>query len=386
MRILVLNYEFPPVGGGGGRASAELVQALVERGHELRVITSQAEGLPRSERRDGFQITRVPTGRRTWYRASFTSMARYVLSGLRIGLRQVREWRPEVIHAHFAVPTGVLAYGLRRLSGVSYVLTVHLGDVPGGVPEKTKRWFQFVGPMTPPVWRGAASVVAVSEHTRQLALRHYPVPIQVIPNGLSLPRESDPDPGRPPRLIFAGRFQPQKNLPFLVDALAEISDLEWRCTLVGDGPEMAAVKDRVSVHRLEARVELPGWISGIEVDARLEDSDVLVMPSLSEGLPVIGVQALAHGVAIAASRAGGLTELVVDRSNGRLSDIDELDQFVESLRWMLADTSRLREMKAASRARATGYEVGRVASQYESLFRDVTQTVADEPTRSDDRS
>ena len=377
MRILVLNYEFPPVGGGGGRASAELIQALADRGHDLRVITSQAEGLPRSEQRDGFQITRVPTGRRTWYRASFTSMARYVLSGFRIGLSQVREWRPEVIHAHFAVPTGVLAYGLRRLTGVSYVLTVHLGDVPGGVPEKTKRWFRFVGPMTPPVWRGAASVVAVSEYTRQLALRHYAVPIEVIPNGLSLPPESDPEPGRPPRLIFAGRFQPQKNLPFLIDALAEISELEWRCTLVGDGPEMAAVRDRILAHRLEARVELPGWIGGTEVDALLQDSDVLVMPSLSEGLPVVGVQALAHGVAIVASRAGGLTELVDDRSNGRLADIDDLDQFVDSLRWMLADTNRLREMKAASRARATEYEVGRVASQYESLFKVVTQNASD---------
>jgi glycosyltransferase involved in cell wall biosynthesis len=361
------------------------VQTLADRGHDLRVITSQAEGLPRSEQRDGFQIIRVPTGRRTWYRASFTSMARYVLSGFRVGLSQVREWRPELIHVHFAVPTGVLAYALRRLTGVSYVLTVHLGDVPGGVPEKTKRWFRFVGPMTPPVWRGAATVVAVSEYTRQLALRHYAVPIEVIPNGLLLPHESDPEPGRPPRLIFAGRFQPQKNLPFLIDALAEISDLEWRCTLVGDGPEMAAVRDRLLAHRLEARVELPGWIDGTEVDALLKDSDVLVMPSLSEGLPVVGVQALAHGVAIVASRAGGLTELVDDHSNGRLADIDDLDQFVESLRWTLADTNRLREMKTVSRARAAEYDVDRVASQYESLFKAVTQAAPDAQARSVDR-
>lgn len=379
MRILVLNYEFPPVGGGGGRASAELIQALVDRGHELRLITSHAEGLPRSEQRNGFQITRVPTGRQTRYRASFGSMARYVLGGFRPALRQVREWRPEVIHAHFAVPTGVLAYGLHRLTGVSYVLTTHLGDVPGGVPEKTKGWFRFVGPIAPVVWRGAASVVAVSEHTRELAARHYAVPIMVIPNGLSLPPEPDLEPGRPPRLIFAGRFQPQKNLPFLVDALAEVSDSDWRCALVGDGPTMAAVRERVGAHRLEARVELPGWLEGSQVAARLEDADVLVMPSLSEGLPVVGVQALAHGVAIVASRAGGLTELVEDRINGRLSDIDDLDQFVDSLRWTLSDTNRLREMKGASRARAADYEIGRVAGEYEALFNAVSHGTSNLP-------
>ena len=376
MRILVLNYEFPPVGGGGGRASAELMRALVERGHELRLITSQAEGLPRSEQRDGYQITRVPTGRRTMYRASFRSMARYVLGGFGPGLNQVREWRPDVIHVHFAVPTGVLAYGLRRLTGVAYVLTAHLGDVPGGVPEKTKRWFRFVGPMTPVVWRGAASVVAVSEYTRELAERLYAVPMVVIPNGLPLPPETDPEVGRPPLLIFAGRFQPQKNLIFLIDALAKVSDLDWRCALVGDGPEMEAVRERIGAHGLEARVELPGWLEGSQVATRLQNSDVLVMPSLSEGLPVVGVQALAHGVAIVASRAGGLNELVDDRSNGRLSEIGDLDQFVDSLRWTLADKNRLREMKVASRERAAEYEIGRVAGQYEALFEAVINTAS----------
>ena len=317
MRILVLNYEFPPVGGGGGRASAELVQALVKRGHDLRVITSHAEGLARTENDQGFMVSRVPTGRRKLYKATFKSMARYVIGGVRPGFNQIREWRPDLIHAHFAVPTGALAYGLRQLTGVPYVLTVHLGDVPGGVSEKTRDWFRLVGPMTPVIWRGAASVVAVSEFTRKLAARRYDVPISVIPNGISLPAEPNLDSSQPPRLIFAGRFQPQKNLPFLIDALSKVSDLDWHCSLVGDGPEMEAVIHRVRAHSLEGRVELPGWLEPGQVDARLHDSDVLLMPSLSEGLPVAGVQALAHGVAIVASRAGGLVELVNDENNGR---------------------------------------------------------------------
>ena len=349
MRILVLNYEFPPVGGGGGRASEELVRALHRRGHELRVITSRAEGLKRSENDQGFLVTRVPTGRRTLYKASFESMARYVIAGVRPAMSQIREWQPELIHAHFAVPTGALAYGLRRLSGIPYVLTVHLGDVPGGVPEKTSGWFRLVGPLTPAIWRGAASVIAVSEYTNALAARRYKVPISVIPNGLSLPSDVDLEPGRPPRLIFAGRFQPQKNLPFLVDALANITDLDWRCSLIGDGPEMADVRQRIRLHNLETRVELTGWLEPSQVEAHLQNSDILVMPSLSEGLPVIGVQALAYGVAIVASRAGGLSELVQDEVNGRLSDIGEKEQFVESLRWTMASADRMRELRSASR-------------------------------------
>ena len=92
------------------------------------------------------------------------------------------------------------------------------------------------------------------------------------------------------------------------------------------------------------------------------------MPSLSEGLPVIGVQALAHALAIVASRAGGLAELVTDEINGRLSEVGDLEQYSDSLRWTLASADRLRELKKASRAKSADYDINRVADHYETLF------------------
>ena len=68
---------------------------------------------------------------------------------------------------------------------VPYVLTAHLGDIPGASPEKTKKWFQYIQPFTPPIWKNAARVIAVSEFSRTMALKSYNVPIDVIPNGRS---------------------------------------------------------------------------------------------------------------------------------------------------------------------------------------------------------
>ena len=68
-------------------------------------------------------------------------------------MKLAREWKPDLIHVHFAVPAGALAWILRRLTGIPYVLTAHLGDVPGGVPEKTGRWFRWIYPFTPPIWK-----------------------------------------------------------------------------------------------------------------------------------------------------------------------------------------------------------------------------------------
>ncbi|MGA9532681.1 MAG: glycosyltransferase family 4 protein [Anaerolineales bacterium] len=370
MRLLVLNYEFPPVGGGGGRASAELCGALAARGHEIRVLTASLPAGEPAEQAEGYQVIRVPSWRASRFVATFIDMASYILVGVRPGLSQIREWQPDLVHAHFAVPTGALAYALSRWTGLPYILTVHLGDVPGGVPEKTDRWFRFVDPFTPPIWRRAKKVVAVSQYTKQLADARYGVPVDVIPNGIELQHSQAEPVSDPPRLIFAGRFQPQKNLPFLMDALDCVRDLPWQLELVGDGHERAAIEEKTDQLGLQDRVIFRGWVTPSEVRRMLRASDLLVMPSLSEGLPVVGVEALAQGVAIAATAAGGLAELVEDGRNGILCPVGDADGYIEGLRRCLSDRKVLAEMKAQSLRMAERYDIQRVALSYERIFRE----------------
>lgn len=374
MRILVLNYEYPPVGGGGGRAAAALCAALAQRGHELRVVTSRAPNLAAEETLEGYRVTRVFTGRQSRYRASFASMAGYVVGALLPALRLARSWKPDVIHAHFAVPTGVLALRLSKMTRIPFLLTAHLGDVPGGVPEKTDGWFRWVYPFTPSVWVNAARVVAVSERTRNLALRHYEVDIQVIPNGIGLQREGPMSVADPPRLIFAGRFQPQKNLRLLVELLARVRDVPWQCELLGDGPDRPEIAQLIRSHELNSRVEMPGWVDGDVVERRLKESDLLLLTSRTEGFPVVGVQALAIGLAILASRAGGLSELVENEANGRLCEVDDLECFEQALRWCLEDRERLLGMKRASYSKSGRFDIRLIAEKYESVLHEAAQS------------
>ncbi|HLO16982.1 MAG TPA: glycosyltransferase family 4 protein, partial [Anaerolineales bacterium] len=306
MRILVLVHEFPPVGGGGGRVAEDICSKLVKRGHEVKVLTTHIKGLPYEEERNGLQIIRFGSLRLQPYRASFLSMAIYVLAGLWVGSRLIGNFKPEVIHAHFAVPAGALAWLLSRMTRIPYVLTVHLGDVPGGVPEKTDEWFRWVYPFTPNIWRNASEIVAVSEFTKQLALKKYKEKIQVVPNGVDLSalmpkRISLHD---PPRIIFAGRFMTQKNPLQLVRTLNELRELKWQCVMIGDGPLMQDIQCAIAEFNLEDRFQLTGWIDPQDVLTWFDKSDILFMPSQSEGMPVVGVQALAKGLAIVAGRVG----------------------------------------------------------------------------------
>jgi glycosyltransferase involved in cell wall biosynthesis len=326
--------------------------------------------LPREEHRDGYQITRLTSLRTQPYRASFPAMAAYVLAGLWAGYRLIRLFQPDVIHAHFAVPGGTLAWILSRLTGIPYVLTAHLGDVPGGVVEKTDRWFRWVYPFTHAIWREASRIVAVSEFTRELALKKYQAEIRVIPNGVDVdsmkPRCLHLN--APARIVFAGRFMPQKNPLQVVRSLNELRELGWECVMIGDGPLLDEVKRLVVELELQERFQFPGWLGRAEVLDWFNRSDILFMPPLSEGLPVVGVEALSKGLAIVASRVGGFVDLVSDNRNGYLLDPEDSTGFSTSLRRLLSDAGCLSSFRAASLDMARRFDIHHIVEQYETVF------------------
>jgi len=342
------------------------------------VLTSHLKGLPRQENSAGVQVVRIPSLRRRAFVATVFDMGGYVVSGIWNGLRLVPAWKPDVMQVHFAVPTGPVGWALSRLHHVPYVLTAHLGDVPGGVPEKTKGWFRWVLPFTGPIWKDAAQVVAVSEYTRQLALKQYPVDIRVIPNGVDT-QELDPAEislGSPPQIIFAARFMPQKNPLRLVRVLAGLRELPWKCLMLGDGPLRAQVENEVAEHHLQDRFELPGWVTPEEVLACYARSDILFMPSLSEGFPLTGVQALAMGLAIVASGVGGFIDLVQQGDNGFLYNPDDEQGMHNGLLALLTDPQLLLNMRCRSRALSSRFDLNAVVGDYEEIFRQVASRTA----------
>ncbi len=373
MRILTIIYEFPPIGGGGGRAAYDICKELVARGHDVTVLTAHMHGLNLEEYKDGIRLIRIPSLRRESFRASFFTMSAYVLAGLWAGLRLIRLDRPEIIHTHFAVPSGALAWMLSVMTGIPYILTAHLGDVPGGVPEKTGRWFRWLEPFTDPIWKRAKKVIAVSEFTRQLALQHYSVEIQVIPNGADVKHlaPSEIKVNTPPRLVFAGRFVHQKNPIAIVQILSRLKDLDWQCSMLGDGPMLNDVKQEIEKAGLRERFNLPGWVTPDEVLEHFSKSDILFMPSFSEGLPVVGVQALAKGLAIVASRIGGFLDLVDENKNGYLIDAQDIPAFSRTLREIISNPKVLLRFREASLEKSHEFDIQKVVDQYQSILQGV---------------
>ncbi|MDP8923916.1 MAG: glycosyltransferase family 4 protein [Chloroflexota bacterium] len=323
MRILMLNYEFPPLGAGGATSSFNLARNVVRLGHHVDVVTMGFRGVQRREVLDGVHVYRVPSLRSRKEVCHTHEMATYVFSGAVEAARLARRHAYDVCNAHFIFPTGPIAFGLRRVGRLPYVLTARGSDVPGHNPNRFRFDHQLLGP----VWRGlvrdADAVAAVSEHLKSRIQAHAPdVDVDVIPNGCSPLGDdgAEPPAGGPAseahrngklRVLSVSRLHEFKGVQYLL-AAAERVPLDLEINIVGDGPYRATLEYQAA--RGQASVRFWGWLDRDAPELRrlYQTSSIFVFPSEREGSPTVIQEAMSAGMAVIAADSAGTPEVVGD--------------------------------------------------------------------------
>ncbi len=154
----------------------------------------------------------------------------------------------------------------------------------------------------------------------------------------------------------------------MIRSLSIIKDLEWHAVIIGDGslkPEMESEAVRLGIND---RITFTGWLTPDQVHEWYKKGDILFMPSLSEGLPVVGVQALSMGLAFVAGKVGGFIDLVEEGKNGYLHLPTERDLFSQSLRILLEDHQQLYKFRLASRKISKKFDLERIVEDYEKIL------------------
>ncbi|MDD2922926.1 MAG: glycosyltransferase family 4 protein, partial [Anaerolineales bacterium] len=140
---------------------------------------------------------------------------------------------------------------------------------------------------------------------------------------------------------------------------------------LGDGPLFEDVKREIEKQGMASRFELRGWVTPEDVLDGFSKSDILFMPSFSEGLPVVGVQALAKGLALVVSNIGGFLDLVDNGGNGFLIDVDDHAAFASALRSLLSNPDLILQYRKASLKKSVNFDIERIVESYESIFREI---------------
>ncbi|MFV0337637.1 MAG: glycosyltransferase family 4 protein [Chthoniobacterales bacterium] len=372
MKILVLCYEYPPVGGGGGRVAKQIAEGLVKRGHDVKILTGGISSLEKRELQNGIEIHRVTAFRRTMDTCSVPEMGLWLLFSASKALRLIRAWRPDVLHVHFAVPTGALALFLHTFTRTPYLLTTHLGDVPGGVPEQTDKLFRWVKPFTIPIWKKAAAISAVSSHVAKLGAAAYGVKPHILLNGISFD-EKNPARRREStkelRVLFVGRLSTQKNPLLAIEAIAKTQNT--RLDMIGDGPLRKDAEAHVEKLDLQDRIHFHGWQSAESVQGFLQQSDVFLLTSLHEGLPVAALEALAVGLPLVSTDIPGIWDVIENEKNGFLRQATP-EALAEALQQLENNAALRKKFSQASLERREHFQLEKIIQGYESVLEKIT--------------
>ncbi len=380
MRILIINSEYPPIGGGAGKASANLARELVGRGQEVSVLTAHFAGLPRETRQDGLHILRIKALRRRLDRSSALEQIVFMFASSFHTLALLRKWRPDVIIAFFGVPSGAAAWCANIFSGIPYFVSLRGGDVPGFRPYDFAMYHRLVAPLLRTIWRRSSGLVANSRGLKNLAEAFdSDVPIEIIPNGVDLQRYTPGDRDwDPPRLLFVGRLVYQKGIDILLEALRGLESHPWELSLVGDGPGNASLRSLAQEYGISDRVDFVSWLDGDALLDQYQGANLFVFPSRHEGMPNAVLEAMACGLPVIATRIAGNEELVIDGENGLLVPPEDPDALRDAIYALLDAPAVRQQMGAASRQHvATHYSWGKVAEDFLTLIESATHDGTD---------
>ena len=371
MRILIINSEYPPIGGGAGNASANIARELVRLGHEVTVMTAHFGDLPRATNLDGVQILRIKAMRRHLDRSSAIEQIVFMIASSFYTLNLIRKWRPDVIIAFFGVPSGAAAWCANIISGIPYYISLRGGDVPGFRPYDFALYHKLIAPFLRRIWRRSSGLVANSTGLKNLAVAFNDrVPISVIPNGVDLkyyaPVERDWD---QPRMLFVGRLVYQKGLDILFEALKDLTSHPWKLSLVGDGPQREKLQSIVHQYGISDRVHFKCWLDGDDLVTQLQEANLFVFPSRHEGMPNAVLEAMACGLPVIASHIAGNEELVIDGENGLLVPSEDSVALRDAMSELLGSPSKRQRMGATGRQFIeANYSWSQIANQYLALI------------------
>lgn len=270
------------------------------------------------------------------------------------------------LHNHFANSSCSVAMITAEMSGIPFSFTLHgpaifFEPMWWRLDEKIAR-ARFVACISH-FARSQAMLFSDQAHWEKLKIVHCGV----------VPREYGRAEGRADgtRVLFVGRLAAVKGAPLLLRAFAAVSGdhPEAELAIVGDGPDRAELERLAASLGVTARVAFLGYQPQEAVAEELSRSDLLVLPSFAEGVPVVLMEAMAAGLPVIASRVAGVPELVEDGTSGFVTPPGDLETLIDRLGRLLSDPALRRRMGTAGRAKVEAEfdlekEVRRLAGYY----------------------
>ena len=339
MNILILNYEYPPIGGGGGVISQHVANGLSKH-HKVTVLSTWFPGLTEEEDHPNLRIIRVKSRRRSEFRSNPLEMLSWIRHSKRALDNLCKSRQFDICFANFVLPGGEVALYLKRKYNIPYVLLSHGHDIPWAkpygalVPLHLMSYFRLkticrasdrIFVQTNMIKSNADMFVGVGWANR----------VKVISNGCEASVLSGQNKSKSNlNIVFVGRLVHQKAPMVFLKAIEIFAQYQrdFTVSIYGDGPLRRRMERFVAESGLTDHITFYGKVTQNKVLESYSRAHIMVAPSLSEGMSISMLEALSRGVYLIATRVSGVEDMLESKLNGELVPFKDPFAIVESLR------------------------------------------------------
>jgi len=348
MKLLILNYEYPPLGGGAGAVTKTIAEGLAEKGHVVTVVSTWFQGEDEILESGNLKIIRLKSKRKFTYRSNPAEMLSWILASKRFLKTYCPTHHFDLCLANFSIPGGETALYLKRRFNIPYIIISHGHDIP---------WF-FAKQM---FWYHVLTyfrIKRICTQSNRLVLLSKPMKLNadkfmgsrhrhkncIIANGfddgLFYPdykkRNSEFT------IVFSGRLVEQKDpigflhaLHFLLATqLLSVPPRKFKVEIYGDGPLRVKMERYVEEYDMQETVSFKGWQNKQEIAEAYRKAHVFVSTSLQEGMSVAILEAMASGLYVFATPVSSNSEVLHDINSGEIikcGDFETLSKKLESV-------------------------------------------------------
>jgi glycosyltransferase involved in cell wall biosynthesis len=373
MNILMLNYEFPPIGGGAGKANMNMLKEYSKRDDlNIDVLTSASHrGTFITSFSNNITIHKVGVRKKDLHFWRKTEIFEWIIKASPYYKKMIKNKKYDLVHSFFGFPTGWFCYKSRNK--LPYIISLRGSDVPG----KNLR-FAFEYKLLPiffkAIWENASSLIACSEGLKQRALRFYPqANIDVIPNGVNienfLPLSEDRA-GKSDviRLITVGRLSITKRVDMLINAVKILVEQgkNVKLLIVGGGSFKEPLEKLAAGKNLANFIEFKGIVNSQQMPQLYQNSDLYISATMQEGMSNAMLEAMASGLPIITTPCEGIEELIKD--NGVIVKDETADGIAKAVCELIANPDKSKSMAAAARKRAENFTWKAVSEEYLKIY------------------
>jgi glycosyltransferase involved in cell wall biosynthesis len=364
----MLNYEYPPLGGGASPVTKSLSEELVKLGHVVDVVTMGFKGLKQKEVINGVTVYRVSSIRKEQGVCQTHEMLSYCYSAYRFLPKLLRENKYDICHTHFIIPTGLISYFYRNK--LPYIITSHGSDVPNYNPDRFGLQHKLLNPFWKKIAKNSECITSPTVYLKNLILENIHIKdfdnkIEIIPNGINT--EDFTPLKKEKKILVVTRLFERKGVQYVIEAMKEIKNYEL--VICGDGPYKEQLKQQISKLNLK-NVHLLGYVSSDQLKNEYETSSIFVLSSSAENFPVVLLEAMASGCAIITTNVTGCPEVVGDTA--LLVKPKNSDDIGCALMELINDDKLRNDLGIKARKRVLeNFTWGQIAQNYINLYEQI---------------